>query len=113
MIGGSALGRAPLFACLRSFMARDLFCPGHRSAIPYIDDVNIYLTGVAVVSRSIFTLSTFGSAIHARVISASIGHSTSPSCPGHLPQPPDRVRARPVLHLEEPAALPPQLQTVH
>ena len=42
-------------------------------------------------------------------MSASIGHPTSPSRPGHLPQPPDRVRARPVLHLEEPAALPPQL----
>ena len=24
--------------------------------------------------------------------------------PGHVPRPPDRVRARPVLHLEEPAA---------
>jgi len=66
MIGGSALGRAPLFACLRSFVARDLFCPGHRCAIPYIDDVNINLTGVAFASSRIFTLSTFGSAIHAR-----------------------------------------------
>jgi len=59
MIGGSALGRAPLFAYLRSFVARDLFCPGHRCAIPYIDDVNINLTAVAFASSRIFTLSTF------------------------------------------------------
>jgi len=33
MIGRCALGRAPLFACLRSFVARRSFCPGHRCAI--------------------------------------------------------------------------------
>src|SRR5215469_16458166 len=42
-------------------------------------------------------------------MSASIG-PTLPSRPGPLPPaPPDRVRARPALHLEEPAAWPPQL----
>src|SRR5215467_3611971 len=66
MIGRAALGRAPLFACLRSFVARGSFCPAHRCAIPYIDDVNINLTGVAFASSRIFTLSTFGSAIQAR-----------------------------------------------
>src|SRR5262249_26140385 len=30
MIGRCALGCAPLFACLRSFVARSSFCPGHR-----------------------------------------------------------------------------------
>jgi hypothetical protein len=46
-------------------------------------------------------------------VSASIGQPTSPSQRDSAipvtPNPPNRVRARPVLHLEEPAALPPQL----
>jgi hypothetical protein len=33
---------------------------------PYIDDVNINLTGIAFASSHIFTLSTFGSAIQTR-----------------------------------------------
>jgi hypothetical protein len=47
MVGRCALGGA-LFACLRSFVGS--FCPSHRFAIPYIDDVNINLTGVAFAS---------------------------------------------------------------
>src|SRR5262252_3943831 len=115
MIGGSALGHAPLFACLRSFVARDLFCPGHRCAIPHIDDVNINLTGVAFASSRIFTLSTFGTAIqarghfgHYRISNVAIASRSPP--PNPLP---DRVRVRPVLHREGPAALPPQSTTVH
>jgi hypothetical protein len=52
MIGRCALGRAPLFACLRRFVARGSFCPAHRCAIPYIDTVNINLTGVAFASST-------------------------------------------------------------
>src|SRR5262249_2363969 len=60
---------------------------------PYIDDVNIYLTGVAVAGRRIFTLSTFGTQHKRVVVSASIRQPTSPSQrrfrdPGH-PQPPE------------------------
>jgi hypothetical protein len=57
-----------------------------------------------------FTLSKYGAQYKRDVVSASIGHPTSAIAtgfrdPGHLPPtPPDRVRARPVLHLEEPAA---------
>jgi hypothetical protein len=65
----------------------------------------------------IFTPSTFGSAIQTEVVSASIGHPTSPSQlrfrdPGHPPTPPNRVRARPVLRGEEPAATLPLLAAV-
>ena len=88
MIGRCTLGRAPLFACLRSFVAGGSFCPGHRCAIPYIDDVNINLTGVAFTSGRIFTLSTFVAQYTREVISVSIGHSTLPSRPGHLPPAP-------------------------
>jgi hypothetical protein len=110
MIGRAALGLAPLFACLRSFVARDSFCPGHRCAIPYIDDVNINLTGVAFASSRIFTLSTFGSGnTRARLSRPASGTQRRHRVPVTSPQPPDRVRARPVLHLQEPAALPPQL----
>jgi len=93
MIGRCALGRAPLFACLTSFVARDSFCPGHRCAIPYIDDVNINLTGVAVAGRRIFTLSTFGSAIQTRGRlgqhrATNLAIATRFRDPGH-PQPPE------------------------
>jgi hypothetical protein len=74
---------------------------------PYIDDVNINLTGLAFASSRMFTPSIFGSAIHA--IQTRTGHPTLPSRSRSPPQPPDRVRARPVLHPEEPAAFPPQL----
>src|SRR5262245_49650472 len=43
------------------------------------------------------------------VISASIGHSTSPSRPGHLPPAPRPGSRAAGSSLEEPAALPPQL----
>jgi hypothetical protein len=77
---------------------------------PHIDDVNINLTGVAFASSRIFTPSTFGSAIQARGhLGQYRGIRRSHRVPVTSPQPPDRVRARPVLHLEEPAALPPQL----
>src|SRR5262249_25106116 len=42
------------------------FVPVIAAQFPYIDDVNINLTGVAFASSRIFTLSTFGSAIQAR-----------------------------------------------
>src|SRR5262249_1506444 len=77
--------------------------------ISYIDDVNIYLTGVALAGRRIFTPSTFGSAIQpqgrpGQHRATNLAIATRFRDPGH-PQPPrHRVRARPVLHLEEPAA---------
>src|SRR5262245_24321942 len=110
MIRRYALSRAPLFACLRSFVARGSFCPGHRCAIPYIDDVNINLTGVTFASSRIFTLSTFGSAIQAR---GHVGQyrasdvaiaSRSPT-----PSPPTGCARGRFFASEEPAALPPQL----
>jgi hypothetical protein len=84
--------------------------------IPYIDDVNIYLTGVAFAGRRIFTPSTFGSAIQTRGRlsqhrASNIAIAIRFRDPGH-PQPPNRVRARPVLHLEEPAATLPLLDAV-
>jgi len=58
---------------------------------PYIDDVNIRLTGVAFPGNRIFTLSTFGSARQERGVSAgasNIAIATRFRDPGH-PQPPE------------------------
>ena len=115
MIGRCALGRAPI-PCRKSFAARGSFGRGHRCAIPYIDDVNIHLTGIAFAGSRIFTLSALGGAIQVRGRlgrrASYIAITTRFRDPGPPPppHPPDRVRARPVLPLEEPAAtLPPQL----
>src|SRR5262245_63725225 len=75
MIGRCAFGRASLLAW-KSFPARDSFGSDHR-CYPYIDAVNIRLTGVAFAGRHIFTLSILGGAIQREVVSA--GHQTSPS----------------------------------
>jgi hypothetical protein len=94
MIGRGALGRAPLLACPRSFAARGSFARGHRCSFPYIDDVNIRLTGVAFAASRIFTLSTFGTQYKREFVSVSIGASniaiaTKFRDPGHLsPDPP-------------------------
>src|SRR5262245_4732933 len=106
MIGRCAFGRASLLAWM-SFPARGSFGRDHRYSFPHIDAVNIRLTGVAFAGRHIFTLSILGGAIQARGRlgwASNIAIATRFRDPGHAPQPPDRVRSRPVLHPEEPAA---------
>src|SRR5262245_30323592 len=88
MIGRCAFGRAPLLAW-KSFPARGSFGSDHR-CYPYIDAVNIRLTGVAFAGRHIFTLSILGGAIQARgrlSRASNIAIATRFRDPGHAPNP--------------------------
>jgi hypothetical protein len=101
MIGRCALGRAPFLALLKSFAAGDSFARGHRGAIPHIDGVNISFDRRCCCRLALSLHCQHLLAQDNRTL-ASVGHPFRD--PGHLPVPPNRVRARPVLQLEEPAA---------
>ena len=98
MIGRYALGRARLFACRKSLAASFGF--GHSLRHSIMLTMSIFTTGLASASICIFTLSICGGAIPGcEVDSAGIQHRhrTRVRDPGHpRPNPPDRVRARPV-----------------
>src|SRR5262249_25570801 len=99
--------RAPLLACRRSFAARGSFGRGHRCSFH-------------ILTMSIFTLQSLllpvDASLHCQhliaqykreVVLASIGQTSPPQRDSAIPvtpNPPNRVRVRPVLHLEEPAA---------
>jgi len=77
--------------------------------MPYIDDVNIHLTGVAFAGSRIFTLSTFDGAIQTRGRlgqhrASNIAIATRFRDPGHLPPAPGPGSRAAGSSQEEPAA---------